>query len=1137
MQFYNPETADELLQELEATQHLAPDYRKVYSAMSMVFNKCINQQTEAVKANLCGTFAKTDYLLKEHHASKAMQRSTNDTRVRLRKRCELPEETLKEHCREDYNHLRSFILLIYNIEGQREDTAQYNATDIKEVTDTQYFRMIVDHWDTEYVYGPADNHPDTVTIHYASVDGDKDRDWSYLHDLFYPGAQLNVISPRLTDGIIHPELIIFEPDYLVDISMVARCFTNYSESPLTALLNRLQPQQNSEAIVLGNFAGQMLDETICPPEDTSYNASVKRFFRNNAVSLLTAGVSPNFHNEARLQQTNIRNAINTSLPATVSSFSSKDGMVEPSFFSEMLGLQGRMDYLQLDFRVLMEQKSGKGEFPYDNFTTPRHREEHYVQLLLYMLLIRYNYHSVYESNNRELHAFLLYTKYTNSLLGLGFAPQLTHRALKVRNTIAHQEMTLTKEGEYRHILENLTPEMMNTKGVCNNLWKLYQSKQLHELLAPIRNATETERAYYFRMLTFTANEHVLSKLGNKTKDNSGFASKWHSSLEEKLAAGNIYCNLTLLSPDKETTGSIETVTLRFQETEDNDMSNFRTGDIVILYPYNAGHEPDARQTMVFRCTIDAIGQSTIHLTLRAAQSDSRVFLSQRNKLWAIEHDFFESSYSGLYRGIHAFLSAPKERRDLLMLQRAPEIDTSITLKGDYGQFNDLALRLKRNKDLFLIIGPPGTGKTSFGMLNTVKEELLEPDSSVLLLSYTNRAVDEICGKLTEAGIDFIRVGSVNGCAEEYRDNLLTTRAQHCDNLLQLTTMLSSMRVYTGTTTSFSSHTALFQLRQFSLAVIDEASQILEPHLLGILCTHNYGIPAIRKIVMIGDHKQLPAVVQQTQDISAVKEPLLHQIHLTDCRLSLFERLLSRYRDNEDVVYMLCRQGRMHHDIAQFPNTAFYNSRLMEVPLPHQIAPLSHPLAATDNALPQEDKLHSAISECRISFIAAEPPQNSSSDKVNQTEADIIANAVLKIYNMEKNHFSPTYTVGVIVPYRNQIATIRSTIATYGIPALQQITIDTVERYQGSQRRYIIYGLTVSKYYQLKFLTDNVFLDTDGTVIDRKLNVAMTRAMEHLIIVGNPTLLGKNDIYANLINFIKERGGYFTCGKYTINNSI
>ena len=202
----------------------------------------------------------------------------------------------------------------------------------------------------------------------------------------------------------------------------------------------------------------------------------------------------------------------------------------------------------------------------------------------------------------------------------------------------------------------------------------------------------------------------------------------------------------------------------------------------------------------------------------------------------------------------------------------------------------------------------------------------------MLLSYTNRAVDEICSKLNEEGIEYIRLGGIFSCAEEYRDNLLSTKVEQSENLVSLKNTLTRTRVFVGTTTSLNSNIALFQLKQFTLAVIDEASQILEPHLIGLLSAHVNGIPAIRKFVLIGDHKQLPAVVQQTEDVSRVQDVLLNDIHLTNCRLSLFERLLKQYARNKNVTYMLRKQGRMHHDIALFPNYTFYNNLLEVVPI-------------------------------------------------------------------------------------------------------------------------------------------------------------------------------------------------------------
>lgn len=1142
--------------ELVAATSLLPNYDRVYRMLNNIFQRLLYDKTKVCKLNLAGTFAKTDYLLKENNAPKALAQATNLTRTRLRKYNEMSKEKLEHSFPFDLRNIAQFVAFLFKTDipdslqcllpkGNEKYTGQNIITDC--------IRVIVNSWDDDYIYCDGENNLndneealsgspkggvvdkrsiqplsggeiDNVSIQfplrgvgglkicYTAMTKPYDFDWTYLRKILRVNSQLNIICPREKDGILYPELIIFEPDYLIDISAIAKCFTNYAESPFVNVIERLKPAQNTEAIVLGNFAGQLLDEQIHQlPESHTYYDSVTDFWRENAINLLTAGISQDFHTEAQMQKQNIAHAIDETLPESIAHFNSKEGMVEPSFYSQMLGLQGRMDYLQLDFKVLLEQKSGKGNYPYDDFSIPRYKEEHYVQLLLYMALIRYNYKDVYEKNNRELHSFLLYSKYKESLLGLGFAPQLLCRALKIRNTLVWTDF-LFADNEGVKILGTLTPEKLNMKKVNNNLWQRFQRKQIADVLAPIQMASELEKAYYYRFISFISNEHILSKLGNKTKENSGFASTWNDTLAEKLEAGNIYDNLTLIKPDEETTGRVKTVELMFKEDEGNNMSNFRVGDIVILYSYEEGKEPNACANMVFRCTIESIEADTILLTLRASQSDARVFMKDKEKRWAIEHDFMESSYSSLYKGMHAFLSAPKERKDLLLFQREAQYSTSKALKGNYGSFNNLAAKAKNAEDLFLIIGPPGTGKTSFGMLNTLKEELLEENTSVLLLSFTNRAVDEICSKLYEEGIDFLRIGGEQNCAPEYRDKLLSQRALNCKNLNELKNVITSARVVVATTTKMNSSVALFNLKTFSLAIIDEASQILEPHLIGLLSAHNDGVPAIKKFVMIGDHKQLPAVVQQTQDVSKVNEKSLNDILLTDCRLSLFERLLKKYENNEHITYMLRNQGRMHQDIALFPNVAFYNNMLDVVPLPHQIAELP-------TAIDSDDSIMAMLQTKRIAFIDAELPDFTVSYKVNQVEADIICDIVKHIYELEKEAFEPYETVGVIVPYRNQIATIRNTISKLGIKELHDITIDTVERYQGSQRKYIIYGFTIQRSFQLDFLTDNTFVDSQGNVIDRKLNVAMTRAKEHLIMVGNSRILSQNPIFKRMIDFI------------------
>jgi superfamily I DNA and/or RNA helicase len=122
----------------------------------------------------------------------------------------------------------------------------------------------------------------------------------------------------------------------------------------------------------------------------------------------------------------------------------------------------------------------------------------------------------------------------------------------------------------------------------------------------------------------------------------------------------------------------------------------------------------------------------------------------------------------------------------------------------------------------------------------------------------------------------------------------------------------------------------------------------------------------------------------------------------------------------------------------------------------------------------------------------------------------------RIYRQYRaEHFDSDKTVGVIVPYRNQIGMIRQEIERLGIPELLAVSIDTVERYQGSQRDVIIYSFTVTQLYQLDFLCSNCF-EENGHTIDRKLNVAMTRARKQLLLTGCAAILQHNPLFRELI---------------------
>ena len=1141
--------------ELESIPTSLPIKEK-YAILSRVLNNAINQKIKGVSVNFTGLFSKIQYLIREYKIYenvkyKNLTYAIQDVRVRIRNINRTKEIELEKSYLVDLRAVCTFISCIYEERHVPENLSkQFTSIKIKyyrkrlkdvygEVVD--YIRCVVNEWDTQYLYVTIEDRELDVKVDYVTKHiYNLSESWGYIGQIIEKGTVINLVKPRIENEILYPEIIVVEPDFLVNVTTVASCFEEYGENYKLNLIKKIEPMASTAAILLGNFAGQLLDESSYGKKLT-YTDSLKSFFKKNALSFACCNDSlEKFHGEAQSQKNIINNVMNNG------SIHKKDGqkiiddelILEPSYFCSMLGLQGRMDFIHLNLDAIIEQKSGKSANKVkqlsQNFSTyvdsPRSKDDndkvkqkqsHYVQLLLYRAIFHYAYKKI---DYDKLASWLFYSKYTNGLLELGSAPELLFKAFKIRNLIVWAEKRYTQNG-FREL------EKITTKGMFPNAnvpqWAI---NKVDNLLDSLSNASELEKAYYYRYMQFIATEHMLAKIGNKTKEEAGFATLWNSSLQERKQAGNIYDRLKMeqLVPNSE----VKEIKFYFGEDVDQDVSNFRVGDIVVFYPYSEGEEPNVTSDIVFRGTIIQITLEFVEVELRNSQHQNVFAYKEKrndgkNVYWAIEHDFLESSYSSLYKGMHAFLSAKQERKDLILGQRKPSVDEIVTLNGDYGsqEFNELVLHAKQAKDLYLIVGPPGTGKTSFGMLNVLLEHLTEPNASVLLMAYTNRAVDEICSKLVERNLNFLRLGSNYGCSPEYRKYLLDNKVDNI-KLDSLKNLIVETKIFCGTTTAFNSKMEIFNLKRFDLAIIDEASQILEPFVLGLLSAKHGEGSAIAKFVLIGDEKQLPAVVQQEPRQAVVNDPMLNKIGLMNCRLSLFERFEKLLgKKDERYCHVLTHQGRMHPEIAKFPNYAFYQNSLKVVPLPHQIE--DTPLVGTG-----KNGIEDLLTTRRVSFLTCTPSSDpEESDKINSEEARMIAATVVQAYFMTKNSFDINKSIGVIVPYRNQISTVRNMIDTmseqYGINCLHDITIDTVERYQGSQRDIIIYGFTAKKYYQLSFLTSNEYYDeNDGAIIDRKLNVAMTRAKKNLVLVGYERLLVHDITFYKLIEYSKSIQSFF-----------
>lgn len=960
---------------------------------------------------------------------------------------------------------------------------------------------------------------------------------------FWVGAQLNLVNTTIDEeGIYHPRFIILEPDYLVDISAIAECFQDYGTSALHFIQKKFEEVPNSKHIRLGNFANSVVDH-FCTEniERTDFNELFKNDFKNYPLEYTAC---KDFTNPQNLKEyyEDAKGHFNRLQKVLLEDFSKYNislerALLEPSFLCEQYGIQGRLDLLDLNeegTNKIIELKSGGAPFPDDGKSI---KPNHATQLFLYYQIIGVLYELEFKDITKNTEGFILYSKVYQGNLRFE-APSLkrVQHIFELRNQIIINENNLATKSnsEIEKLIYGIKPANF-IKRKINPRFRELLEEQLEKFIFPIRTSTPLQKAYFYSFSNFIAKEQYMAKLGlGQSTTNNGLASLWLNSFEEKNNNFEIIYDLEIVENDISNTK--KEIKLKRTNTY-NDFISIREGDICVLYPRNKSKDT-VLTNQVFKCSIKSISREYIVLRFRYQQPNTRFFDSfKENGKWALERDFMDSSFTSMYRNLYSFMQSSTSKKELILTEANPESN----LDYDYHNHllseeqNRILKKALSAKDYFLLNGPPGTGKTSIIIKELVKEIFENQTSNILLLAYTNRAVDELCEAINTAISDeieqkFIRIGNELSTSSSFHKNLLNKIIEQKDHELEsngkkftrvtIQEIIKSQRIFVSTVASISSKNDILKLKKFNTIIIDEASQILEPQIVGIL-------PKAERFIMIGDHKQLPAIVLQSPELAKTNNELLENIGLFNRKNSIFERLYAFCEKNNlsNAYDQLTYQGRMHAEIADFPNQYFYDGKLnvaFDIPnLNDDVKQSLNRQRADLNFINFEEsnEFQQYIIHNRFAYINVE--ENPYLAPTNIQEADLIVKFVQEIialYELNEKDFDPRKTIGIIAPFRNQIALIKQKLELANIPNYEQITVDTVERYQGSQRDIILYSFAITYGSQLNALVN---MNDDGNV-DRKLNVALTRAKEQLFLIGNQTILKENTIIKTLIEYLDKK---------------
>ncbi len=852
--------------------------------------------------------------------------------------------------------------------------------------------------------------------------------------------------------------VVLEPDYLVEARQLAACFQNDGPLPLLQLLSRFAQPAPKKNMLFGLLAGAMLDELVTRPAHYDFETVFTRFRIENAFALLCevlqAGTfdpeSVNtMRDEAQRLEPNIRFALEQ--------FRGKNLLVEPTFMSSTFGLHGRLDLLLRDPQNLthldvVEMKA--------SFQVKGVKPDHEAQALAYSLLLESTF------PNREGWSAILYAKVSPKEEPLRQVqhdtPLRKQHLLMARNRIVANELRLA-----RGVLEPLAQLNADTLAKAPSFANP-QPRVFHDLY---NGLDPLQRRWFDGFVRFVFGEMVTAKVGgvSERENAGGFAALWSATKADKKEkyAGLFDLRLLDVSDDFHIRLRITTDLLN------TGLTSLREGETAILYPTPNPENPQPLAQQILKCTVRSLQADTVTVSLRHKQLDKALF--PKNTVWALESDSNESGYGAMLSLLYGFLNAPADKRErTLGLRRPAFTDTEYTLSPDLNENQrGIVLQALRAQDYFLVQGPPGTGKTSTVLRELVYQIAEKEQRNVMVIAFTNQAVRVIAEKLDKLGISYIQLG--RGDAPNSWGRLAAENKLHA-----LHQKVAGTRVFLSTQATFAMSLDLLQFKPFHTLIVDEASQLLEPQLAGI-------VPRFERLIMIGDDKQLPAVVLQNEDATRCDDELLHGIALHNYRESLFTRLLynARNRGWTDAYGMLEVQYRMHEEIAHFPNRQFYGG-LLQTGSAEQRRPITWPAG--------NHPLHHLFTR-RVAFVPSRPDPR---PKVNEEEARLVVDLIRYVHQLYGDRFDPTQTVGVITPFRAQIAQIRQ-LLNGDYP---DVTIDTVERFQGSERDVIVVSFAVKSPLQLRAIQS---INAEG--VDRKLNVALTRAKEHLVLVGVEEVVG------------------------------
>ncbi|KAJ4958932.1 hypothetical protein NE237_026043 [Protea cynaroides] len=957
----------------------------------------------------------------------------------------------------------------------------------------------------------------------------------WFHSIIGPGDTIHVIGEFDGQGkcvVDHDNnLVIVHPDILVSGTRVAASF---SCPRRTVLDERLKCIEHSTAALIGTLLHQIFQAGLLKelPTKDFLEEYARTVLQKNVESLYACGVKEKDMlitlTEAVPRILNwlisFRDPQKTELPAVA--FGSNGGEkkitisevvdIEEMAWAPRYGLKGMID---ASVRVKIEseingpnEKIMPLEFKTGKATTGQSAMEHCAQVILYTLLMSERYLEHIDSG-------LLYYLHTDQTQGVSVRRSDLVGLIMRRNELAKDILKAATSQQLPPMLQN--PNMC--KGcrhlnVCTIYHKAHggntESSGLGDVFdLHVKHLTGAHFDFlkrWDRLIDLEAKEMQAAKrkvwrsIGLMSEHSNGLSSVILDA-SDKLFPPNcskdgryVYWFVRQDFPhcDQETDNG-ETLNAALSPISKLDCT-LRSGDHVILST-ESGHVAVANGVIIDISHSHVTVSFPRCLRLPGSKPSSQMG-DLLQEVWRIDKDEFTTSFAIMrFNLIQLFVqSAEASRlRKIIVDTEAPRFDSV----GIFSQDPAISyVRSEKNlnkdqrraiqkiltaKDYALILGMPGTGKTST-MVHAVKA-LLMRGASILLTSYTNSALDNLLIKLKAQGIDFVRIGRYEAVHEEVRGQCFS--AMGTCSVEDINLRLDQAKVVAVTCLGITH--SLLANRRFDVCIMDEAGQITLPVALGPLMFAS-------TFVLVGDHYQLPPLVQSTE----ARE--------NGMGISLFCRLSEAH---PQAISALQCQYRMNAGIMELSNGLIYGNRL-RCGSPE----IANAKLRFQCAKPSTSWLKQVLDPNKpVIFINTDmlPALEAKDQKTvnNPSEAYIVAEITDELVNKG----IAEEDIGIITPYNAQINLIRRVVCA------TSVEIHTIDKYQGRDKDCIIVSFVRS--------SDNPRACKSSLLGDwQRINVSLTRAKKKLIMVGSCKTLSNVPLLKLLIEKVDEQSGILCISK-------